>query len=58
VLFSIGLTQREAIQYTGSSSTLSPVPALWTSYFSTALDAVSAPPVEARHPGTYSETLF
>ncbi|KAL4757432.1 glutaminase GtaA [Aspergillus foveolatus] len=40
VLFSIGLTQREAIQYSGSSSTLSPLPALWTSYFSTALDAL------------------
>ncbi|KAL6237071.1 hypothetical protein BDW75DRAFT_249538 [Aspergillus navahoensis] len=39
-LFSIGLTQRDAIQYTGSSSTLSPMPALWTNYFSTALDAL------------------
>ncbi len=41
VLFSIGLAQREAIQYTGTSDTLSPVSSLWTSYFSTALDAVS-----------------
>ncbi|KAL4912381.1 hypothetical protein BDW62DRAFT_21051 [Aspergillus aurantiobrunneus] len=40
VLFSIGLTQSEAIQYTGSSDTLTPVPSLWTSYFNTALDAL------------------
>ncbi|KAL4884746.1 hypothetical protein BJY04DRAFT_215199 [Aspergillus karnatakaensis] len=40
VLFSIGLTQTEAIQYTGNSTTLSPVPSLWTSYFSTGLDAL------------------
>ncbi|BCS22855.1 glutaminase GtaA [Aspergillus puulaauensis] len=41
VLFSIGLTQPEAIQYTGSSDTLSPVSSLWTSYFSTGLDALN-----------------
>ncbi|RDW86226.1 glutaminase GtaA [Aspergillus mulundensis] len=40
-LFSIGLTQSQAIQYAGSSSTLSPVPSLWTSYFNTALDALN-----------------
>ncbi|KAL4781813.1 hypothetical protein BJX76DRAFT_369577 [Aspergillus varians] len=40
VLFSIGLTQPDAIQYTGSSDTLSPVSSLWTSYFNSALDAL------------------
>jgi hypothetical protein len=42
ILFSIGLAQAEAIQYTGNSTTLSPVPSLWTSYFNTSLEAVSA----------------
>jgi hypothetical protein len=41
VLFSIGLAQSEAVQYTGNSDTLAPVPSLWTSYFSSALEAVS-----------------
>ncbi|KAJ0424033.1 hypothetical protein BJY00DRAFT_299255 [Aspergillus carlsbadensis] len=40
VLFSIGLTQSEAVQYTGHSDTLTPVPSLWTSYFSSALEAL------------------
>ncbi|KAL4873612.1 hypothetical protein BDV12DRAFT_81320 [Aspergillus spectabilis] len=40
VLFSIGLAQTEAIQYTGNSTTLSPVPSLWTSYFNTSLEAL------------------
>ncbi|CEL07861.1 Putative Glutaminase GtaA [Aspergillus calidoustus] len=40
VLFSIGLAQSEAVQYTGRSDTLTPVPSLWTSYFSSALEAL------------------
>ncbi|KAL2831158.1 hypothetical protein BDW59DRAFT_7533 [Aspergillus cavernicola] len=40
VLFSIGLTQTEAIQYTGRSDTLTPVLSLWTSYFNSALEAL------------------
>ncbi|KAL2836099.1 hypothetical protein BJY01DRAFT_258783 [Aspergillus pseudoustus] len=40
VLFSIGLTQLEAVQYTGNSDALTPVPSLWTSYFSSALEAL------------------
>ncbi|KKK18479.1 glutaminase GtaA, partial [Aspergillus rambellii] len=40
VLFSIGLAQTDAIQYTGNTSSLAPVPSLWTSYFHTALDAL------------------
>ncbi|KAI9374110.1 hypothetical protein BJX61DRAFT_532670 [Aspergillus egyptiacus] len=40
VLFSIGLAQFEAIQYTGSSDPFTSVPSLWTSYFSTALEAL------------------
>ncbi|KAL3453954.1 hypothetical protein BJX65DRAFT_301757 [Aspergillus insuetus] len=40
VLFSIGLAQSEAVQYTGNSDTLAPVPSLWTSYFSSALEAL------------------
>lgn len=39
-LFSLGLTQDEAIQYEGSSG-YAPVPSLWKSYFSTGLDAVT-----------------
>ena len=39
-LFTIGLTQEEAIQFDGASGIV-PVPSLWTSYFSTELDAVS-----------------
>ncbi|KAL4935733.1 hypothetical protein BDV06DRAFT_233994 [Aspergillus oleicola] len=39
-LFSIGLAQPQAIQYTGQSDTLTPVSSLWTSYFNTALDAL------------------
>ncbi|KAL3471278.1 hypothetical protein BJX99DRAFT_29762 [Aspergillus californicus] len=40
VLFSIGLAQYEAVQYTGSSETLVPMASLWTGYFSTALEAL------------------
>ena len=39
-LFSIGLAQEQAIQFDGASGVVS-VPSLWTSYFSTELDAVS-----------------
>lgn len=39
-LFSIGLTQDEAIQYEGSSS-YSPVPSLWKSYFDTEVEALT-----------------
>lgn len=39
-LFSLGLTQDEAIQYEGSSG-YAPVPSLWKSYFGTDLDAVT-----------------
>ena len=38
-LFSIGLTQEQAIQFDGANGDVS-VPSLWTSYFSTELDAV------------------
>ena len=38
-LFSIGLTQEQAIQFDGADGIVS-VPSLWTSYFSTELDAV------------------
>ncbi|KAL5334087.1 glutaminase GtaA [Aspergillus crustosus] len=41
VLFSIGLAQSEAIQYTGNSTTLSSIPSLWTSYFHNALEALN-----------------
>ncbi|KAL2868411.1 glutaminase GtaA [Aspergillus lucknowensis] len=40
VLFSIGLAQFDAVQYAGSSDTLTPVPSLWTSYFDSALEAL------------------
>ena len=39
-LFSLGLTQEQAIQFDGASGIVS-VPSLWTSYFSSELDAVS-----------------
>jgi hypothetical protein len=39
-LFSLGLTQDEAIQYEGSSG-YAPVPSLWKSYFDTDVDAVT-----------------
>lgn len=39
-LFTLGLTQEQAIQFDGASGDAS-VPSLWTSYFSTELDAVS-----------------
>ena len=39
-LFSLGLTQEQAIQFDGASGNVS-VPSLWTSYFSTELDAAS-----------------
>ena len=39
-LYTIGLTQEEAIQFDGASGIV-PVPSLWTSYFSNELDAVS-----------------
>lgn len=38
-LFSLGLTQEDAVQYAGPSGTVA-VPSLWTSYFSNELDAV------------------
>lgn len=41
VLFTIGLAQNEAIQFTGESDTLSPIPSLWKSHFNSALEAVS-----------------
>ncbi|KAJ5970611.1 uncharacterized protein N7479_000529 [Penicillium vulpinum] len=40
VLYSLGLTQDEAIQYEGSSA-YAPVPSLWKSYFNTELAALS-----------------
>ena len=39
-LFSLGLTQEQAIQFDGANGDVS-VPSLWTAYFSTELDAVS-----------------
>lgn len=39
-LYTLGLTQEEAIQYDGATGVV-PVPSLWTSYFATELDAVS-----------------
>ena len=39
-LFSLGLTQEQAIQFDGASGVVS-VPSLWSSYFATELDAVS-----------------
>ena len=42
-LFTIGLTQEQAIQFDGATGDMS-VPSLWTSYFPTELDAVSQPP--------------
>ena len=39
-LFSLGLTQEQAIQFDGANGDTS-VPSLWTDYFSTDLDAVS-----------------
>lgn len=39
-LFSLGLTQEQAIQFDGASGDVS-VPSLWTSYFSTELDALA-----------------
>ena len=38
-LFSLGLTQEQAIQFDGASGDVS-VPSLWTSYYATELDAV------------------
>lgn len=38
-LFSLGLTQEQAIQFDGATGNVS-VPSLWTSYFATELDAV------------------
>ncbi|KAL1966154.1 hypothetical protein VTN77DRAFT_4706 [Rasamsonia byssochlamydoides] len=38
-LFSLGLTQEQAVQYAGPNGTVS-VPSLWTSYFSNELEAV------------------
>lgn len=40
VLYSIGLAQTDAIQYEGNSSGTTILPSLWTSYFSTGLDAL------------------
>ncbi|KAJ5299717.1 hypothetical protein N7476_011274 [Penicillium atrosanguineum] len=40
VLFSLGLTQDEAVQFQGAS-TYAPVPSLWKSYFDSELDALS-----------------
>lgn len=39
-LFSIGLTQDNAISFLGEGEGLTSVPALWKSYFSSSLDAV------------------
>lgn len=39
-LFSLGLTQDEAVQFEGAS-TYTPLPSLWTSYFDSELDALS-----------------
>lgn len=39
-LFSLGLTQEEAVQFEGASA-YGPVKSLWTSYFDTELDALS-----------------
>ena len=39
-LFTLGLTQESAIQFDGASGNVS-VPSLWTSYYTTELDAVS-----------------
>ena len=39
-LFTLGLTQEQAIQFDGANGDVS-VPSLWTSYFATELDAVS-----------------
>lgn len=39
-LFSLGLTQEEAVQFEGASD-YAPLPSLWTSYFDTELDALS-----------------
>lgn len=40
-VFSIGLTQDNAVNFLGQGSDLTKVPALWKSYFSNSLDAVS-----------------
>ena len=39
-IFTLGLAQKEAIQFDGASGNAS-VPSLWTSYFSNEVDAVS-----------------
>lgn len=39
-LFSIGLTQDNAISFLGEGDGLTSVPSLWKSYFSSSLDAV------------------
>jgi hypothetical protein len=39
-LFSLGLTQDNAISFLGEGSSLTSVPSLWKSYFSSGLDAV------------------
>ena len=41
-LYTLGLTQEEAIQYDGETGIV-PVSSLWTSYFPTELAAVSTP---------------
>ena len=40
-LFTLGLTQEQAIQFDGANGDVS-VPSLWTSYFATELEAVSS----------------
>jgi hypothetical protein len=39
-LYTIGLTQKEAIQYDGADGIV-PLPSLWTSYFASETEAVS-----------------
>jgi hypothetical protein len=40
VLFSIGLTQRNAIQFLGNGDIIQKLPSLWTHYWRTGSDAV------------------
>ncbi len=42
-VYALGLTQEEAVQFDGETGVV-PVTSLWTSYFSSELDAVSALP--------------
>lgn len=44
-LFTIGLAQENAIQYSGASKDPHAEPSLWKSYFSTGTDAVSITPM-------------